>query len=591
MGLTGLVRVANPRLAYRIPRQRLYRHASTSRYPPPSHFPSGHPPPPKPKESSSNLNYIFWGAQFIFGAGLSFLAGYYVAAWRNASTLSNNAGDTSLVPSVIAVRRQELSPPSYGSKKDYDQAIEDIKKMLRRKGLSLEDRVSIDPSDLESHGVSDWSYHEEKRPTVVVWVETTEEVQEIMLIARQHRVPITPYGGATSLEGHFSSPYGGISLDLSRMNRILRVSEADGDATVQCGVKWEDLNEHLAANNVPLFFPLDPGPGATIGGMVGTGCSGTNAVRYGTAKAEWFLNLTVVLPSGEIIKTRQRARKSSAGWDTTKLFIGAEGTLGIVTEATLRLAPLMPTKCAVVTFNGVEEAVSAATEVVNAGFPVQCVEFLDARTMKAINQGGISGRQYPEKDCLFFKFQGTDSAMADVSKGVQAVTKKHGGKDFTFSRTDKEAQDLWQGRKAALWSVLALREGARVWTTDVCVPISELPRLIRETTEDFEQRGLTACHFGHVGDGNVHSLALFSDDDELAKIREAVHEMVERAIRLDGTCTGEHGVGLGKVEYLDGELGRGTVNLMETVKRTLDPFNLLNPGKIYPHIKPVAPKL
>ncbi|WVQ83429.1 hypothetical protein IAT38_005570 [Cryptococcus sp. DSM 104549] len=489
-----------------------------------------------------------------------------------------------LKDSDIAIAEQKGFQPSHGSRKDYLKAIAALREAWEAKGKG--DKVSTDDADLETHGISDWSYHPAKKPTVVVWVESTEEVQEVVKISKEYRVPITPFSGGTSLEGHFSSPYGGISLDVSGMDKIISVSEHDGDAVVQAGVKWEDLNAHLVKLGIPLFFPLDPGPGATIGGMAGTGCSGTNAVRYGTAKAEWFLNLTVVLPSGEVIKTRQRARKSAAGWDPTKLFIGAEGTLGIVTEATVRLAPLLPTKCAVVTFDGVEEAVRAATEVVNAGFPVQCVEYLDSRTMTAINKGGLAGRQYKPVDSLFFKFQGSDATMNEVASSVKKLVAKHGGKNFEFSKSNAEAEALWQGRKAALWSVLGLVEGSRVWTTDVCVPISKLPTLVRETSEDFEKRGITACHFGHVGDGNVHSLALFTNDEELARVEHAVHDMVERAIRLDGTCTGEHGVGIGKIGYLPLELGNGTVNLMETVKRSLDPYDLMNPGKIYPNIKP-----
>ncbi|EIW65740.1 hypothetical protein TREMEDRAFT_41215 [Tremella mesenterica DSM 1558] len=508
----------------------------------------------------------------------------------NLSASSNNKeGNPSseLVESSQAKQYWLSHPPTYGTRADYQQAIEDLTKYF---GDQAGERISTDPSDLEVHGVSDWSYHAAKRPTVVVWAESTDDVVKVVQVARKWKVPITPYSGGTSLEGHFSSPYGGISLDLSNMNKILQFSAPDGEMTVQSGVKWEDVNAWLKEKGAPLFFPLDPGPGATIGGMVATGCSGTNAVRYGTAKAEWFLNLTVVLSTGEVIKTRQHARKSAAGFDTTKLFIGAEGTLGIVTEATLRLAPLLPTKCAVVTFDGVEDAVNAATEIVTAGYPVQCVEFLDARTMKAINRGGAVSREYKEADSLLFKFQGSDAAMSEVAKGTKAVCQKHGGKNFEFSKTDKEAEDLWQGRKAALWSVLALIEGSKVWTTDVCVPISKLPALIRETSEDFEKRGITACHFGHVGDGNCHSLALFTNEDELSRIREGVHEMVERAIRLGGTCTGEHGVGTGKIEYLETELGVGTVSLMETVKRTMDPLDIMNPGKLYPNIKPIRPE-
>ncbi|WVF66935.1 hypothetical protein IAT40_001678 [Kwoniella sp. CBS 6097] len=537
------------------------------------------PPRQTPSSSSSGprvtpVSSAFYALSLALFCGAGYLIG-------NVSALPPS---TSLVDSSFAIAHQLANQPKYGTHKDYLSAIEELTKLFEGKGKA--DQVSTDDADLETHGISEWSYHEAKKPTVVVWVDNTEEVQQVVKIAQKWKVPITPFSGGTSLEGHFSSPFGGISLDVSRMDKILEISEADGDVIVQPGVKWDDLNAHLAKKGIPLFFPLDPAPGATIGGMAGTSCSGTNAVRYGTAKAEWFLNFTVVLPSGEVIKTRQRARKSSAGWDTTKLFIGAEGTLGIITEATLRLAPLLPTKVAVVTFPGVEEAVRAATEVVNEGFPVQCVEYLDGRTMEAINKGGMAGKQYKEVDSLFFKFQGSDASMSEVSKSVQQLIKKHGGANFEFSKSDKEAKDLWEGRKAALWSVLALKDGARVWTTDVCVPISRLPRLVRETSEDFEKRGITACHFGHVGDGNVHSLALFTNDEELKVVEHAVHDMVERAIRLDGTCTGEHGVGVGKIGYLPTELGVGTVNLMETVKRTLDPHNILNPGKIYPNIKP-----
>ncbi|BEJ14457.1 hypothetical protein CspHIS471_0402240 [Cutaneotrichosporon sp. HIS471] len=493
-----------------------------------------------------------------------------------------------LLPIAAADELLEKTQPQYGSVADYRECILEIAELFEKRGKR--DRVSIDEDDLRTHGVSDWSYHEAELPTVVVWVDSTEEVQDIVRLATKFRVPITPFAGGTSLEGHFASPFGGISLDVSLMDKVLSISEADGEAVCQPGVKWEDLNAQLVKEGIPLFFPIDPGPGATLGGMAGTGCSGTNAVRYGTAKGEWFLNLTVVLPTGEVIKTRSQARKSSAGWDATKIFLGAEGTLGIVTECTVKLAPLLPTKVAVMNFPGVEEAVKAATEIVNAGYPVQCVEYLDSRTMKAINAGGIAGKKYPEQDSLFFKFQGTDGMMTETAKGVSVIAAKHGGKDMQFSKSDADAEKLWEGRKAALWSVLALRENGRVWTTDVCVPISKLPRLVQETAADFEGRGLEACHFGHVGDGNVHTLALFSDDEELERVRVAVHEMVERAIRLGGTCSGEHGVGLGKIEYLPMELGVGTVNFMEGIKRYVDPYNLFNPGKVYPNIKPQRPK-
>jgi len=334
---------------------------------------------------------------------------------------------------------------------------------------------------------------------------------------------------------------------------------------------------------IPLFFPLDPGPGATIGGMISTGCSGTNAVRYGTAKSEWILNVTVVLPNGEVIKTRRRSRKSSAGFDTTKLFIGAEGTLGIITEATIRLAPLLPTTVGIVQFPDVRKATEAVIEVMNKGVGIQCVELCDDDFMHATNLYGMSSRKYPESDSLFFKFQGpTPRAIQESVEIVREITKKYGGTGFELARTEKEATDLWMDRKNALYSGLALVDGCRGWSTDVCVPVSRLPELVYETKKDIKDSGLVSTIVGHVGDGNFHALLLFTNDEELENCRHVVHRMVERAIKLDGTCTGEHGVGIGKRRYLIDELGEGTVELMKTVKRAIDPHNLFNPGKVYP---------
>jgi len=315
---------------------------------------------------------------------------------------------------------------------------------------------------------------------------------------------------------------------------------------------------------------------------MGTGCSGTNAVRYGTAKAEWFLNATVVLPSGEVIKTRRRARKSSAGWDTTKLFIGAEGTLGIVTEVTIRLAPRLPTTVAVVQFPDVRLATSAVAEALNSGASIQCVELLDDQMMKAVNLSGMSSVTYPEKDSLLFKFQGSTQTLKDTAATVKRIVEKHGGTGFALAKSDQEADDLWANRKYGLWSTMALIPDARCWTTDVCVPVSRLPELVYGTKKDLAEQGITSTILGHVGDGNFHALLLFRNDEELEKVRGAVHRMVQRALDLDGTCTGEHGVGLGKKEYLYEELGEGTVGLMKTVKDAIDPLGLFNPGKLYP---------
>ncbi|KAH7889949.1 FAD-linked oxidase-like protein, partial [Phlebopus sp. FC_14] len=472
------------------------------------------------------------------------------------------------------------TPPQiiYGTPEDVQKAIDEL-----RQAMPGEHRVQTHWDSLQLHGSSENSYHPSSPHSVVVQPQSTEDVVKVVNISRKYKVPIVPYSGATSLEGHFSGyPSGSICLDMSAMDQILEINEADGDLRCQAGARWEDINNTLKEKGIPLFFPLDPGPGATIGGMIGTGCSGTNAVRYGTAKAEWFLNITVVLPSGKVMKTRRRARKSSAGFDTTKLFIGAEGTLGIVTEATLRLAPRVPTKVAMAQFPDVGKAVGAVQEILNTpyGPHIQCVELLDDHMMAAINQAGLVDSPYPVKDTLFFKIQGSPESITETSQCVKQVVEKHRSSRFEFASTDQEAEDLWENRKYALVSTLSSHPGMKCWTTDVCVPVSRLPQLVYETKGDLAKAGLKSTIVGHVGDGNFHALILFRDEKELQSVSKAVHRLVHRAIAMDGTCTGEHGVGVGKTEYLIEELGEDTVDLMRTVKRAIDPLNLFNPGKV-----------
>ncbi|KAG6379222.1 D-lactate dehydrogenase cytochrome oxidoreductase [Boletus reticuloceps] len=448
---------------------------------------------------------------------------------------------------------------SYGSPDDVEEAIKEL-----RHAFPGQHRVQTNKDSLERYGSSENSYHPSSPHTVIVHVKSTQDVVTVVNISRKYRVPLVPYSGATSLEGHYSGyPSGSICIDMSAMDQILEINETDGDLRCQAGARWDDINHVLKEKGIPLFFPS----WKTIGGMIGTGCSGTNAVRYGTAKAEWFLNVTVVLPSGKVIKTRQRARKSSAGFDATKLFIGAEGTLGIVTEATLRLAPLVPTKVAMAQFPDVKQAVSAVQEILNTpcGPHIQCVELLDDHMMSAINTAGIVEKPYPVQDTLFFKLQGSPESIAETSRVVQQIVRSHGSTRFEFAATDEEAENLWENRKYALMSTLASNPGMKCWTTDVCVPVSKLPQLVYETKEDLTQAGLRFTIVGHVGD--------------------AVHRLIHRAIAMDGTCTGEHGVGIGKREYLVEELGEDTVELMKTVKRAIDPLNLFNPGKLYPESK------
>ncbi|KZT11521.1 uncharacterized protein LAESUDRAFT_734347 [Laetiporus sulphureus 93-53] len=512
-------------------------------------------------------------------------ASFWVPAPRSLLFLSTTYRaklSISMVPRTTT--HQDLPPPSqpskYASKEEIQQAIAELRVVLPAEGA-----VSTDPDVLQTYGHSDNSYHPTSPHSVVVRPMSTEDVVKIVNIARKYRMPIVPYGGATSLEGNFAGiETGDICIDMSGMDKILEIHEADSDLVCQAGVQWEIVNETLKDKGIALFFPVDPGPGATIGGMIGTGCSGTNAVRYGTAKGEWFLNLTAVLPNGEVIKTRRRAHKSAAGFDLTKLFIGAEGTLGVVTEATLRLAPLLPTKVAMAQFPDVEHAVSAVQEILNSanGPHIQCIELLDDNMMAAINSAGEVSRKLPVSDTLFFKIQGDKEGISVAAAAVQQTVRRHGSTRFEFAQTDEEATELWESRKYALISTIGSVPGSRCWTTDVCVPPSRLPQLVYETKKDLAEHKLKSTIVGHVGDGNFHALILFMDDKELQKVSEAVHRLVHRAIRLDGSCTGEHGVGVGKKEYLVAELGENTVELMKTIKRAIDPLNIMNPSKLYP---------
>ncbi|SAM76458.1 related to D-lactate dehydrogenase (cytochrome) [Ustilago bromivora] len=486
-------------------------------------------------------------------------------------------------------------PFSYGSKQDFEAAIEELKAYFTSQSEAWDDFVTTGQDELERRGLDENGHRtssEGTKPSVAVYVRDTPDVQAVIRIANKFRMPIVPFSGGTSLEGHYIAPFAGISIDMSRMDNILAFHPEDGDIVVQAGTGWEAVNAYCVKNGDQLFFPLDPGPGATIGGMIGTGCSGTNAVRYGTARGEHFLDMKVVLANGEVISTRGggRARKSSAGFDIGKIIVGAEGTLGIVTEVTLRLAPKMPADAvAVASFPNVEAASKTVNEILLSGIPVQCIELLDHRMISAINASNLCGRTYDEKDSLFFKLSGGEAAVAEAKEAITKASVKFGAKKESVEfETDKErAAKIWEGRKAALWAVDATNEapGVKVWTTDVCVPISALPRLVRESQEDFQKCGLTGTAIvGHAGDGNFHALIPFkADDPEQTKITtEAVGRLCERAQRLQGTCTGEHGVGMGKIEYLQKELPAGTVRAMKAIKLALDPQNLLNPGKLYP---------
>ncbi|KAL3494259.1 hypothetical protein BJX62DRAFT_198225 [Aspergillus germanicus] len=452
------------------------------------------------------------------------------------------------------------------------------------------ENVSTEHADLVAHAGSDWSSYttkENEKPFLVLYPSTTEEVSRIMKVCHQRRIPVTPYSGGTSLEGHFAPTRGGVCVDFRRMDRILDLHKGDLDVVVQPALGWEELNEHLADEG--LFFPPDPGPGAMIGGMVGTGCSGTNAYRYGTMR-EWVLSLTVVLADGTIIKTKQRPRKSSAGYDLTRLFIGSEGTLGLVTEATLKLTVKPKSQSvAVASFPTIHSAAQCVTRVVEEGIPVAGVEILDDVQMKCINASGTTARQWQEAPTIFFKFTGTPNGVKEQIGLVQKIASATKSKSFEFARGDDEMRSLWSARKEALWSVMAMRRGPEdhVWTTDVAVPMSRLPDIIEATKQDMTQSGLLAGICGHVGDGNFHAIILFNEAEK--KTAEGVvHRMVKRAVEMEGTVTGEHGVGLIKRDYLEHEVGESTVDTMRRLKLALDPLRLLNCDKVV-RVEPPKP--
>ncbi|WP_395826639.1 FAD-binding oxidoreductase [Elstera sp.] len=437
-------------------------------------------------------------------------------------------------------------------------------------------RVSTVLAVREHHG-RDESWHPTMAPDAVIFAETTEEVAAAVTICAAYGIPVIPYGTGTSLEGHVAALEGGVTIDLSRMNNIVRVSPEDLDCTVQAGVTRKQLNEYL--RDTGLFFPIDPGADASLGGMAATRASGTNAVRYGTMR-ENVLGLTVVLSDGRTIKTGGRARKSSAGYDLTRLFVGSEGTLGIMTEVTLKLYGIPEAiSAAVCTFSSLEGAVDTVIQTIQSSIPMARIELLDDAQMDAINR--YSKLDYPVAPTLFFEFHGTEASVKEQAEQVRAIAEEQGGGGFQWATTQEDRTRLWNARHMAYYAALALRPGARGLTSDVCVPISELARCITETKDDLAKSSLQGTLVGHVGDGNFHMLYLIDPENpaELAEA-EALHErLVHRAIACGGTCTGEHGIGYGKIPFLQAEHG-AAVSVMRQLKRALDPSNILNPGKI-----------
>ncbi|MCW3797616.1 FAD-binding protein [Sphingomonas sp. BN140010] len=444
-------------------------------------------------------------------------------------------------------------------------------------GERLGDRFHVGQAMCDEHGRSE-THFSPMPPDAVAFARSTDDVVAVVNLCRQAGVAVIPFGAGTSVEGNTLAVRGGVSLNLSRMDRILQVNAEDFDCVVEAGVRREELNAHLRDQG--LFFPIDPGANATIGGMASTRASGTNAVRYGTMR-EAVLSLTVVTADGRVIRTSRRARKSAAGYDLTRLFVGSEGTLGIITEVTLRLHAIPEAiSAATCSFETIGGAVDTVVQSIQLGIPLARVEILDDIQIRAVNVW--SKLDLPEQTTLFFEFHGSERYVAEQVETVGELAAANGGGEFRWSHRTEERNALWKARHEAYYAAVNLRPGAIGWATDVCVPMSRLAECIAETKADLQNSSVPATILGHVGDGNFH--VVFSIDPtkaaELEEVRAINNRMVRRALAMDGTCTGEHGIGLGKQEYLVEELGEA-VDLMRAVKQALDPQGVLNPGKIF----------
>ncbi|RCK60940.1 D-lactate dehydrogenase [cytochrome], mitochondrial [Candida viswanathii] len=524
--------------------------------------------------------YLLFGSVFL---GVGFAIGY-----KNANALQTTLDDFSTLP------LSKLPPPTYANKSQFESGLAE---MIRVVGS---DNVSTDDATLKSHNDSFFSTHrppkpDVQKPSAVLYPTTTAEVSELLRIAHAHNIPIVANSGLTSIEGqniHTRGPYS-ISISFSKMNRILAFHPQDLDVVVQPGVCWSDLNDYLASHpdGSHLMFGPDPGPGANIGGTVGTSASGTNAFKYGTMK-ENVVNLTVVLADGTVVKTWQRPRKSSAGYDLTRLFIGSEGTLGLVTEITVKLHVRPKFEyVSVACFPSIHDAAAMALDVVAQGVQPNAMEILDEKMIEFVNQSSSSSsRKQLEKPTLFFKLGGPSrQSIDDQAKLIQSLGAKHNMIEFKTSTNDEETVELWSARRNGFWStfeygktVLPDASDVQGWGTDIAVPVSKLAQVISETNADLNASGFADKFsiMGHVGDGNCHFLILYNSPDYCA-VKAVVDRMVQRSVDAEGTVSGEHGVGVGKRRYLEEELGAATIDFARRIKLSLDPKRILNPDKIY----------
>ncbi|KAB2013256.1 hypothetical protein ES319_D09G144700v1 [Gossypium barbadense] len=462
-----------------------------------------------------------------------------------------------------------------GTHKEVPQELIDELKAI------CQDNMTLDYDERFYHGKPQNSFHKAVNiPDVVVFPRSQEEVSQIVKSCNKHKVPIVPYGGATSIEGHTLSPNGGVCIDMTLMKRVKALHIRDMDVVVEPGIGWMELNEYLEPYG--LFFPLDPGPGATIGGMCATRCSGSLAVRYGTMRDN-VISLKVVLANGDIVKTASRARKSAAGYDLTRLMIGSEGTLGVVTEVTLRLQKIPEhSVVAMCNFPTIKDAADVAIDTMMSGIQVSRVELLDEVQVRAINIA--NGKNLPEVPTLMFEFIGTEAYSHEQTQIVQRIVSEHNGSDFVFAEDPEAKKELWKIRKEALWACFAMEPNFEAMISDVCVPLSNLAELISRSKQELDASSLVCTVIAHAGDGNFHTVILFDpNEEEHRREAERLNQfMVYTALSMEGTCTGEHGVGTGKMKYLEKELGIEALQTMKRIKTALDPNNIMNPGKLIP---------
>ena len=450
------------------------------------------------------------------------------------------------------------------------------------KEILKEDQIEDNEGERDVRAKPWNSYHSSSnKPHIIVFPESTDDVSNILHACNQYKIPVIPFAGGTSIEGQTLTPLGGLSLDFSRMKNVIELNEGDLDITVQAGLGYIELNEMLRSKG--LWFPLDPGPGAAIGGMCACRCSGSTAVRYGSMR-ENVLNVKAVLPDGTIIKTGSRARKSSAGYDLTRLLIGSEGTLAVITEATLKLHGIPKYSYALkIAFPSIIDAAATAAATLNCGVTVGRCELLDDTMVKIINNANPTMKQWDESTTLMYEITGPSaSSVTEQLNIVKDIALKYGGKDFYTATDDNETKNLWKLRKECLWSAMSAYPDCEAMITDVCVPLTKLPELIAQTRAEIDKSILPCPIIAHAGDGNFHLLIMFHPtvESEAKEAKKIATEMAQRAIAMGGTCTGEHGVGTGKIQLLKEEMGPGSISMMEIIKTAIDPNNIMNPGKI-----------